>query len=306
MTSASSAAVPPTGAGAAGRPLNVIAYNVQFLPGLGRLLNERKHPEYRARTIGQKLAGYDIVGLNETFDDGPRKLLLDQLRRAWGKDFNMIISPKPSDGRVSGGCAIVSRLPFLETHSAIYTKSSSLEQYGIWADGHAAKGPLHARIWRGGTAPKDDFVDVFVTHLESKDRAARNVQYQELARFVRTHSDPRRPVLIMGDMNTRGNPASRRDPDSQYHDMMSSLRRGRPGTTVVDLWLELNTGVGGTSSQETPDGGRRIDYILLSNPGGGTNRLRPLAMRVNRFLDPRVIALSDHSAVEADLLWQRR
>lgn len=300
------AAATPSGAAAEGssvrpRTLRAITYNVQFLPGLARVINKRKNPDYRAQTIGKALTAFDVVGLNETFDDGPRELLLDQLREAWGKDFNVVLSPKPDDGRLTGGCAIVSRLPFLETHATLYTAASDPKTYGLLADGFAAKGAIHARIALSRSAAKPDFLDVFATHLESKDSDAREVQYKELAAFVRAHSDPARPVLILGDLNTHGNARARRNPKSQYHTMMSILKTGRPGIGVEDIWLRVNpTDDGGTGRQVRPDGGGRIDYILLSNPRRGTHQLKPLAMRVNRFLDPRVVALSDHSAVEAD------
>ncbi len=286
-----------------GPTLKVISYNVQFLPGIARVVNKRSDPEYRARTIGRLLAEYDLVGLNETFDQGPRTLLLGALRKAWGDDFSVIISPKPPDGRFNGGCAIVSRLPFIETHSTIYSKSSMPKDYGFLADGFAAKGAIHARIRLKGVGAEGAFIDVFATHLESKDAAARRVQYQELSRFVRAHSDPTRPALILGDLNTRGNAPYRQDPESQYNDMMSILRGGRPGAPVVDVWPHLYSTPGGTSRQEGY-GGRRIDYILMSNPEAGSYRLVPVTMRVNRFLDPRVVALSDHSAVEAVFRWQ--
>lgn len=289
----------PTETGATGKTLKVITYNVQFLPGLARLINKRKDPEYRARTIGKALADFDVVGLNELFDERPRKILLDEFRRAWGDDFNVVLSPKP-DHRFSGGCAIVSRLPFIETHGMIYSAASDPKDYGLAADGHAAKGAIHARIRRGGTDAKPDVIDVFATHLESKSQAARHVQYKELAEFVRKHSDPSHPVLILGDLNTRGNPEYMQRPKSQYNVMMRIFRQARPGAKLTDVWPHLKSTNGGTSRQTAPDGGRRIDYVLLSNPAGDSHRLRPVGVRVNHFLDPRVVALSDHSAVEAE------
>lgn len=289
--------------GSAGKTIKVIVYNVQFLPGLAGVLNERRDPEYRARTIGQKLADYDIVGLNEVFDGRCRELLLDQLRKAWGKDFNVIVSPKPADGRLIGGGAIASRLPFLQTNSTIYTAYSRPEKYGVFADGFAAKGVIHARIRCGQATSKADAIDVFVTHLDSKDDAARKIQYAELAEFVHKHSDPKQPTLIMGDMNTAGNVRHRQDAHSAYHTMMSIYGRARPGSKVVDVWPLLNAGEGGTKDQTSPSGGKRIDYVFLSNPLEGGPRLRPISARVRPFLDPRVVALSDHSAVEAVFRW---
>jgi endonuclease/exonuclease/phosphatase family metal-dependent hydrolase len=186
----------------------------------------------------------------------------------------------------------------------IYSKCSTPKDYGWVADGFAAKGALHARIRRGRDAPDGDSIDVFVTHLESKDARVREFQYEEFAGFIAKHAASDRPALLMGDFNTRGNPPAQRDPESKYHLLLSVLRKARP--TVVDLWPTLHgNAIGGTSIQETPDSGRRIDYIFLSNPSTSGSKLTPLDVRVNGFLDPRVGALSDHSAVEADLRWDR-
>ena len=47
----------------------------------------------------------------------------------------------------------------------------------------------------------------------------------------------------------------------------------------------------------------RIDYIFLSNPPSGHSRLKTKSVRVNGYLDAKVGALSDHSAVEGELEW---
>ena len=287
-----------------GRTLKIITYNVQFLPGPAAFVNKRKEPLYRARTIGTKLAGFDLVGLNEVFEERPRNLLLEQLKTAWGHNYQDVVIPKPDDTRFMGGLAIAGRSTFLTTHHILFSQGSSIEKYGLGADGFAAKGVLHGRVWRGGTTPKTQFVDVFVTHLESKDNAIREVQYRELSDFVRREADPTHPTIVMGDMNTRGNPSYQEQGDSPYHRMMKIYNEARTGMPFVDLWSALHPGqLGGTNEQESSDIGNRIDYILLSNPPAEYSRLEPKSIRVNGYLDEKVTALSDHSAVEAELEW---
>lgn len=284
--------------------LKVITYNVQFLPGPAAIANKRKEPQYRAEQIGQKLAGFDIVALNEVFEEKPREKLLDQLRAAWGAKFSAVISPKPDDKRFMGGVAIATQLPVLATHTLMYSVGSSPEKYGLSADGFAAKGALHMRIARGASN-KDHFVDVFATHLESKDDEIRAIQYKELAAFVAEHGDLHHPALIVGDMNTRGDPEYQADNSSAYNTMLDLYRAARPGSALMDVWPVLHHDrLGGTNEQESSDIGHRIDYILLANPAIGRGLLRPIAVQVNGYLDPRVGALSDHSAVEAVLRWQ--
>ncbi len=284
--------------------IRVITYNVQFLPGLAAAFNERKHTDYRARTIGRLLAEYDIVGLNEVFHHKPRKLLLDQLRAAWGDRFQLIVSPEPDDKRFNGGLAIATRLPMVDSHAMLYSVGSSPKKYGLKADGFAAKGALHARVRPGQNAADDAFFDVFVTHLESKDDEIRVIQYRELSDFIRQHSAPRHAAIVMGDFNTRGNPEYQQDDGSAYHLMLEILSAARPSDRLIDLWPALNTGNGGTSEQLTDDGGRRIDYIFVFQPADAEPRLVPRSCRVRQFRDPKVEALSDHSAVEAVFAWR--
>jgi endonuclease/exonuclease/phosphatase family metal-dependent hydrolase len=284
--------------------LRVISYNVQFLPGVARAANKRKQPEYRAAELGRLLGKFDLVGLNEVFDDGPRAVILAGVKQAWGADYYAISGPTPGDGRYNGGLALASRYPFLETHEWIYTVASSPKDHGVRADGFAAKGVLHARIWRGGTSSHENFVDVFVTHLEARVEEIRHQQFGEFAAFVAQHSTPERPIIMLGDFNTRGNSDYVADPASPYHLLIRTIADAIPEHDVLDLWLTLKADQdGGTSEQEGSDGGRRIDYVFVAQPKSGASLLEPADVRVNRFLDEKVGALSDHSAVEADLRW---
>jgi len=288
-----------------GQRLKVITYNVQFLPGIAELANLRRHADYRARTIGDKLADYDIVGLNEVFEAVHRESVLNRLREKLGKDFHCVTPParERSGFGVDSGLVIVSRLPILASHSMPYGNDSSIWKYGFLADGFAAKGALHARLGRAENAPAAECLDVFITHMESQESAAREVQYGKFAEFIRTHGDPGRPALIMGDFNTVGNRGARRTPTSQYQRMLTTLRRGRPGLPWIDLGPELTRENSGTSDPEAADGGERIDYIFLSSPADATRGLQPLSIRVNRLPDPKVTTLSDHAAVEAEFQW---
>src|SRR5262249_38601731 len=148
-----------------------------------------------------------------------------------GTEFH-VLKP-PADARsmfgIDSGLAVASRLPILEAHHAAYGNDSSILKYGVLADGFAAKGVLHARVGRRKDAPPAEWPDGFVTHLESKDRKAREEQYQKLAAFVRTHAAPDRPALILGDFNTRGNPAQLKDPAAPYHRLLAALQGARPG-----------------------------------------------------------------------------
>jgi len=299
-STAASAADPAAGE----HKLRVVSYNVQFLPGIASLVNKRKDPTYRARTIGEKMSEFDIVGLNEVFEHKPRQMILDALAERWGKSINSVVSPDPADKRFNGGLAIATRLPILDSNTLTYSKGSSPKEYGLQADGFAAKGALHARIALAGSGPDDPSVDVFVTHLESKSDEIRRLQYTELAGFIAKHSSSARPTIIMGDMNTRGNPSYQQDASSDYHLMLKHYANAREGNELLDMWPHLmGDALGGTNEQESSEIGNRIDYIMFSNPAQGGPQLVPKSVRVNGYQDERVSALSDHSAVEAEFAW---
>jgi len=288
------------------RKLRVISYNVQFLPGIASIVNKRKDPAYRAKTIGEKLSAFDIVGLNEVFEHRPRKMILESLEKGWNGKISSVVSPDPEDKRFNGGLTIATHYPILASHVLTYSQGSSPKDYGVQADGFAAKGALHAQIALVGDGNDAPSVDVFVTHLESKSDEVRRVQYAELAGFIREHSSPDRPTLILGDMNTRGNPSYQQDSASAYNLMLKDYGDALGENKLVDLWPHLKgDALGGTNEQESTEIGNRIDYVMFSNPNAnrGGLQLVPKSIQVNGYLDERVGALSDHSAVEAEFAW---
>ncbi|MBI3735749.1 endonuclease/exonuclease/phosphatase family protein [Candidatus Sumerlaeota bacterium] len=286
------------------RTLKVISYNVQFLPGPGRIANKRKFPEYRSERLGKETAKFDIVGLNETFDDEPRENIIKQWKEIWGENFHAVVHPRPDEKRFNGGLLIGSPLPIIEDHHTFYTHFSDPKDYGVLADGFAGKGVLHARILRGKDAAKDDYLDVFITHLEARADDIREFQYPEIGGFIKQYSDPRKPCLIMGDMNTHGGPAERKDPDSQYSRMIKNFSDARPGAKLIDLWPSLmGDAPGPTSEPEDLNKGSRIDYIFISNPAAPAIQLKPLKVTIDPYADAKVRFLSDHSAVTAEILW---
>ena len=296
------------------KTLKVITYNVQFLPGFAGRWNKRAEPDYRARRIGEEVTGFDIVGLQETFDQRHRRRIIEGVREDWGESLNDVVSPTADNHITNGGCLILTRRPILKSDSTVFRHYSSPADYGLRADGFAAKGVIHARIAlggepkAGGPEPKEDDlcpVDVYVTHLEARDGAVRLLQYDELAAFIKKTSDPRLPLILMGDLNTRGMPDT--DGNSPYGTLMRLLGEARPRGGVIDVWTALKGDAhGGTTEQDSDENGKRIDYILLGNPKPPARRLKPVAIRVNPYPDPKVGALSDHSAVEAEFEWPGR
>ncbi len=283
--------------------VRVITYNVQFLPGPAAAMNQRKEPDYRAARIAEEVAKFDLVALQEVFDQKWQDAIADGVRMVWGDDhFHRLSSPMADGHQYNGGCMILSRYPFVTTNAMVFKAFSKPEDFGFRADGFAAKGVIHARIALSGEMSA---IDVFATHLEARDDTLRPAQYAEMAAFIKSVAVPSHPALILGDLNTRGMLDYRNDPESQYTVMMRTLNDARPGAAWSDVWPMLKgDALGGTSEQESADIGRRIDYILLSNSQPPAPQLTPASVAVNLFQDPRVVALSDHNAVEAEFAVQ--
>jgi endonuclease/exonuclease/phosphatase family metal-dependent hydrolase len=154
------------------------------------------------------------------------------------------------------------------------------------SDALAAKGVLHARLWRGGGAPPDDQLDLFVTHLQANHPDIREQQIGELAAFIRARSNPALPAILLGDLNIDGAAPARHDPRAEYHQMLRAL--------AALGFRDPGQALGGTDSWQR----RRIDYMLLRG------QLEVADLRTEQFDDLRVRALSDHAALTAELRWR--
>jgi len=296
--------LPVCGADGSGEKIRVITYNVQFLPGLASIKNERPNPEYRAERIAEEVSRFDIIGLQETFTTKYRKQILQRVEKNWDGEIHSLRSPTPKGFVTSGGCLAVSRWPIVASNAVVFENFSTPAKYGLGADGYAAKGVIHARI-ANQDSPGEQF-DIFVTHLESKADDMRLLQYVEMAAFIKMVSAVDRPAIILGDMNTRGAKEFREDPKSQYSLLTEQLKKARPGCELIDVWAHLKgDALGGTNKQESHKIGKRIDCIFVSNPPAPNAQLRPVSVEVRLFQDPKVTALSDHNAVIAELVWQQ-
>jgi endonuclease/exonuclease/phosphatase family metal-dependent hydrolase len=290
--------------------LQIAQYNVQFVtPWSWGSISPKHWPnsEARARAIGQTLACFDIVALNETINDRRRAEIFDEMERAGkgcpqssrlanGRSFAVIAGPKPERlsfkqiaGFLTGDAALAllddevalaSRLPVIATDSMTYSVARG-------SDALAAKGAVHARVWRGGDAPYTDALDLFVTHLQANHPDVRALQLRELAAFVQERSDPSLPAIILGDLNIDGSVDARSDPGAEYHGMMRQLA----ALGFYDPGLAL----GGTDSWLR----RRIDYLLVRS-----GQLQVAKMRTQQFNDLTVRALSDHAALTAEVIWR--
>ena len=126
--------------------LSLISYNVHLLPDIAlKIAGKRGASEYRAGAIGEKISGYDIIGLNEVFDQDHAERLLHRLQARNEQAFHVAKGPERSGRHLIGsGLLLASRFPIEETHTITYSQASRFVTSGFKADGFAAKGALHA------------------------------------------------------------------------------------------------------------------------------------------------------------------
>jgi endonuclease/exonuclease/phosphatase family metal-dependent hydrolase len=295
---------------AADQTLRVAQYNVQFVtPWRFGKVSAKHWPntEARARAIGETLACFDVVALNETINQARRGEIFAAMERAGaacgrpsrlpsGRQFEALAGPAPdapslarladwltADAALAwlgDEVAIASRLPIVASAQMAYSTARG-------SDALAAKGVLHARLWRGGAAPHGDGIDLFVTHLQANHPDVRRAQIAELAAFIRERSDPALPAILLGDLNIDGSAAARSDPRAEYHGMIRAL--------AALGFRDPGQALRGTDSWQR----RRIDYMLLRSGQLGVANLR-----TEQFNDLRVRALSDHAALTAELRWR--
>jgi endonuclease/exonuclease/phosphatase family metal-dependent hydrolase len=285
------------------RTLRILAYNVQLLPL--EQLNKRPDDVYRTAVLGRRLAGYDVLGLSEVYQPQRRTELVDALRSAWQSEFHVATAPdwERTPWGLDGGLVLMSKLPISASHWRAFGNGSSPLEHGLQADGFSNKGVLHVRLRREAAADDRAELDLFLTHLESRESTRRDEQYAMLAEFMAEHVADDRPIMLLGDLNTHGSRKAMDDANSQYRRLLGLLEKVR--AKWLDVGATIDEAQWGTMPADEVERANRIDYVFIANSLDG-DELRVRSTHVERFADPRVKFLSDHAAVETTLEWQSR
>lgn len=248
--------------------LNVMAYNIQFLPlgvvGLPQAAD-------RGDLLPAQLSAYqDVVIFEEVFDPIPRLLNLVPAMRAAGfyYDTGILNDYLP----FNGGVIIFSRWPIEATAQYDFELCGPNAQ-----DCLANKGIMYARIRK-----LDRYYNVFGTHFDagsdSLDLQAKNLQYTEMKNFIAAQGIPNHePVIWGGDLNTDA-----ANSHNLYSNMLDSI------DTVVPEYT------GFPSSTMNRDTGDVIDHVFAD-----PRYLLPLDAGVYittfRSIEPALWELSDFS-----------
>lgn len=250
-----------------------------MLPGPGKTRRGRSI----ARQLLEARPAYDIVLLQELFDEDIRRIFSKALRAAFPHRIE-----KVCDGDLlheDSGLFLASRLEILERRFEEFRSSASLVTSDFWVD----KGVLGARLKLGSRS-----LLVLDSHLQSDDRHAgkhrriRSLQIRQLRRFVDRMRKPGEPAILGADLNVVGE-------TPEYRAMLAMLgardlfREARPADPGFTWDSSGNRFISRRDRHH-----QRLDYLLALDP-----RVRVVDARVQPFFEKPGLGLSDHFGVEA-------
>lgn len=280
-------------------------YNVDGLPEKVLIfdLNDDGPGSDGTKAISQKIAtsGWDIVTFQEnfTYNSELESVMKQYYTFGTHRTFSLLSAL---------GTANTDGLGFATLNS---TCSFSDEQW--WAFEHKEGGlteGANTSIKKGirhyvVTLKSDPAVviDVLVTHMNTADTdaqiAAQNGQLQEVAEYISTIRSNNRPIIFMGDMNTR---YTRNDYATNFWGVLDS------SLTCADPWVEFMwDGVYPTypsASIMTGDYGMQkgevVDKIIYINNSNADTQIK-----ANNYLHDESYTFADHKPVVAEFTYVR-
>ena len=258
-------------------PFRVWTQNTLLRPNNPFVENTGSDNRQRANLILDRISGYDIVALQEAFDNEQREQLETG---AASRGFNHFYGPRGGIGEEDSGLMILIRQDWwqIATHGSEKFDDHCGES---GADSWADKGLSMTMLTLAGNPIYSDQKIFFVnTHTQagedSEDVLIRRCQFQVIRDYINDFSPSPAiaPILIMGDMNVY-------EMDDEYNDMLELLAiypaAGWQSSLNVRDDLIREYGSGGYTRRITSDPERnayawawfsddpkgRLDYMLL-------------------------------------------
>jgi endonuclease/exonuclease/phosphatase family metal-dependent hydrolase len=245
----------------------------------------------RMRAIGALLTKLDpdIVGLQESFVSGDRKILLQALSRS-----RLRYHAEYPAATVGNGLLTLSAFPITEVYFHRFKNSNPWYKIhqGDWWSG---KGVGLARI----RLPSGRKIDFFNLHAQPDRRDAANrrvraLQMEEMAVFVNRSTSDAVPALVVGDFNT----------GIEAPDLRQAMNKARMHPAVT-----LDTGIDTILAVDAPGYGVKvIDTIRLAGVAQGSAAAifldrAPTLVELwrMRFGPAEMTPLSDHHGVMSTL-----
>lgn len=249
---------------------NLLTYNIQIRPVLDRI-------DIKTKNISPLLSGFDVVGVQECFDQ------CERLVKAVALPNRVIYNTPKNDGRkIGSGLALMSKIRVLRTDAVHFRNNGG--QVEKWA----SKGVLMMSLDLGSGR----VVDVYTTHMQAGGGEEGNVvhrtQVDDILAFIKKNSPAEHSVVLMGDFNMRpflkdmaGIPPEKFKRSAHYKALMEEGQ-------LKDVSIELH---GATKDN--------IDRVLFRAGKGQT--LTPIgwADESKLFRDKRGLDMSDHPPIKA-------
>jgi endonuclease/exonuclease/phosphatase family metal-dependent hydrolase len=214
--------------------LTIFAQNMALLPWPAPYQGTEREEAIAALVRHLRTERPDIVGLCECFVNGEREQIAAGVADLYPSRLD---GPNEGDLESDGGLFLLSVHPIVESHATIYRQC-------LGDDCFTNKGVLHARI---DVAAHQQQYDVFLSHMQSCppavnlpnvgpgatcDEKLQVYQNSHLNAFVQAYSSPRRPAILLGDLNQDGVDTN----GPAYLELVSRLWH------PIDVWLTAGPG----------------------------------------------------------------
>ena len=277
-------------------------YNVDGLPEkvLFITLNGDGPGSEGTKDISEKIAttsGWDFVAFQEnfTYNSELESAMKSYYTFGTHRTFSLLSALGTADTDGLGFATLNSTCSFLsETMWAFEHKEGGLTD---GANTSIKKGIRHYEV----QFDNEVIVDVLVTHMNTADSdaqiAAQNGQLQEVAAYINSIRSNNRPIIFMGDMNTR---YTRNDYQTYFWSVLDS------SLTCADPWVEfmwdgvyptypsnsIMTGEYGMQKGEVVD-----KIIYINNTNADTQ------IKANNYLHDEAYTFADHKPVVSEFTY---
>lgn len=293
--------------------LTLASYNIQIWPLYADPVNYPNHKELRTQIIPSFLKYYDIVAIEELFQNDTLNSLGKSLRQVFNERMEkegFLYHSGPIDSvllPLSSGVIIYSKWPIINSKEHQFTNCQN-------EDCLAAKGVSYIAINKN-----DQLYHIFATHLNAIQDDSQSIQkdqINEITTFITQLKLPiNEPTLLMGDFNSPKRPINTPCIDIylKNHVLNDALFYAsdylqqkiilapiihETNSLCFSAWPHYNS----MNTDNTP---ALFDAIYLLNNTSFLNtffknRIYPLFGTNNKEMYPK-LDLSDHYLVEADL-----